>query len=94
MAQFLRIGGLDVHPVLKKCVESQIIPGTGVSADKFWASLETILKEFTPQNEALLKKRDAIQAQIDAWTLMRQGTNVVVNGYLLASARFTDLFIL
>lgn len=62
-----------MHPVLKKCVEAQIAPGTGVSADKFWASLETILREFTPENEALLKKRDAIQAQIDAWTLMRQG---------------------
>lgn len=73
MAQFLRIGGLEVHPVLKKCVETQIAPGTGVSADKFWASLETLLREFTPQNEALLKKRDAIQAQIDAWTLVREG---------------------
>lgn len=73
MASYAKIGGLEVHPVLKGCVENEIIPGSGIAAGKFWKDLETLLREFTPKNFALLKKRDSIQAQIDAYLLERKG---------------------
>ena len=50
-----------------------ICPGTGVSETQFYKSLDAILGHFGPKNAALLRKRDAIQASIDAWMLERKG---------------------
>ena len=58
---------LDVAPVLKIFIETEALPGTGVSAEVFWAGLTGILAEMTPRNTALLAKRDALQGRIDAW---------------------------
>jgi malate synthase len=52
---------------LRAFVEAQLLPGTGLDAAGFWASLEAILRDFTPRNQALLSRRDDLQAQIDAW---------------------------
>ncbi|MGD8560579.1 MAG: malate synthase G [Gammaproteobacteria bacterium] len=48
-------------------VNEEIIPGTGINADEFWAALERCVKELGPKNKTLLKKRDELQHQIDAW---------------------------
>ena len=58
---------LTLDDTLKTFVEAELLPGTGVAADTFWAGLEQILAEFTPRNATLLARRDALQAQIDAW---------------------------
>ncbi len=59
--------GLVVAPVLKSFMEAEALPGTGVDAARFWAGMERILGELAPANAALLRKRDEMQAQIDAW---------------------------
>jgi malate synthase len=59
--------GLLVAPVLKAFMETEALPGTGVEPARFWEAMERILRELAPQNAALLKKRDDLQAQIDAW---------------------------
>mmetsp|Transcript_582 Transcript_582/g.1502 ORF Transcript_582/g.1502 Transcript_582/m.1502 type:complete len:732 (-) Transcript_582:293-2488(-) len=69
MSNYVRIGGLQVHRALRKVLEEEIAPGTGISSSKVFESLEALLKEFAPQNEALLRKRDSIQAQIDSYCL-------------------------
>ncbi len=58
---------LHVAPVLKTFIETEVLPGTGVEAGAFWAGLSSLLADFAPRNAALLAKRDALQAQIDAW---------------------------
>ena len=63
----ISIGELQVEKVLYDLVANEITPGTGVSAESFWAELESILKDMMPVNQALLKKRDELQAQIDSW---------------------------
>ena len=60
-------GELDIAPVLHDFVEHRLTPDSGVSADEFWAALETILAELGPPNAALLARRDELQAQIDEW---------------------------
>jgi malate synthase len=59
--------GLVVAPVLKAFMETEALPGTGVEPTRFWEAMERILRELAPRNAALLRKRDELQAQIDAW---------------------------
>ena len=71
---------LSVDDTLQSFVETELLPGTGVTPDAFWAALERILADFTPRNAALLQRRDELQAQIDAWWLGRRGRPLDVGG--------------
>ena len=68
-SSYVTLGPIKVHQTLQQTVEKEILPGTNVSPAQFWKSLGTVLTEFGPRNEALLRKRDAIQAKIDAYLL-------------------------
>ena len=81
MTNRTRIGGLQVADVLYDLVTNDIIPGTGVEADVFWAQLERCLDELGPRNRALLEKRDELQQQIDEWHLERAGQEHDANAY-------------
>jgi malate synthase len=59
--------GLFVAPILKNFIETEALPGTGVEPARFWEAMERTLREMAPTNAALLAKRDALQAKIDAW---------------------------
>ena len=63
------LGPIKVHEALHQTVEKDILPGSGISSDQFWKALGAVIVEFGPRNEALLRKRDAIQAKIDAYLL-------------------------
>ncbi|MBN9335778.1 malate synthase G [Devosia sp.] len=67
MTTYLERSGLRVATELCALVDSEILPGTGVSADHFWQHYAEILADLGPINRALLEKRDDIQAKIDAW---------------------------
>jgi len=73
MTEHVQVGGLQVAKVLFDFVNNEAIPGTGVSADQFWAGAEKIINDLAPKNKALLSKRDTLQAQIDAWHQARKG---------------------
>ena len=67
MTERVQIGELQIAAELHKLVTEEIVPGTGVSADVFWAELEQIVGDLAPVNRALLQKRDEMQAKIDQW---------------------------
>ena len=67
MTERVRIGGLQIAEELHNLITEDVIPGTGVSADVFWAELEKIVSDLAPVNRTLLKKRDDIQAKMDQW---------------------------
>ena len=73
MANTVEVGGLKVDEGLYHLVQNEIAPGTGVEADAFWMSLGEIVVDLGPKNRGFLKKRDALQQQIDAWHLTRKG---------------------
>ena len=73
MTERVQVGGLQVARVLFDFVNNEAIPGTGLSAEKFWAGAEAVINDLAPKNKALLAKRDELQAQIDAWHQARAG---------------------
>ncbi|MGZ3276649.1 MAG: malate synthase G [Caulobacteraceae bacterium] len=72
-SKFADRGGLKVARTLAEFIEGRALPGTGIAPDAFWAGAAEIFEGFTPENRALLKTRDDIQAKIDAWHEARRG---------------------
>jgi malate synthase len=58
---------MRVDAGLKSFVEDKVLPGTGIGAGRFWDGLRSILEDLAPRNRALLQRRDALQAEVDAW---------------------------
>jgi len=66
--------GLSVARELYELVNNEIIPGTGVNADGFWACFARLIEDLAPKNRALLEKRGRIQAQVNEWHQAHPGT--------------------
>ncbi len=64
---------LSVDGELVDFVEKEVLPGTGVGAEDFWAELAHILARFQDENLALLAERDRLQSAIDGWHLAHKG---------------------
>jgi len=73
MTEHVQVGGLRVAKVLFDFVNNEAIPGTGLTADQFWAGADKVIHDLAPKNKALLAKRDDFQARIDAWHQARAG---------------------
>lgn len=59
--------GLHVAKELATFLEAEALPGTGIDAERFWTGCSTLVHEFGPRNAALLRRREDLQAQINAW---------------------------
>lgn len=81
MTERIKKGALEIATELYDLIEKEIMPGTGVESEKFWAELESILTDLAPKNKALLEKRDEIQKQIDAWHIERKGKAIDLDEY-------------
>ncbi|MGL4238053.1 malate synthase G [Tabrizicola sp.] len=73
MTQRTDRAGLQVADVLARFVEDEALPGTGITPTAFWEGFSGLLRDFAPGNRALLAKREALQAKIDAWHITRRG---------------------
>ena len=73
MADTIERSGLKVDAALAAFVESEVLAPLGKDAGAFWQGFAALLDTYVPQNRALLAKRDALQAQIDAWHSDRAG---------------------
>lgn len=58
---------LQIDPVLKEFVDTRVLDGLDVTPDAFWSGFSKIVTELSPQNRALLAKREEIQAKLNAW---------------------------
>ena len=63
----IRIEDLEIHPVLYGFVNEEAIPGTGLEAGDFWRGFASLVRRLSPENAALLARRDRLQSEIDAW---------------------------
>jgi len=64
---YLEKDGIRFAAPLVEFVDSKCIPGSGLTADAFWAGAAKIFKEFSGENDRLLQVREDLQAKIDAW---------------------------
>jgi len=64
---------LQVANVLHQFIESRVLPGTGVSAPKFWKGFDALVADLAPKNIALLAERDRLQTELDAWHTAHPG---------------------
>jgi malate synthase len=65
LAQYELISGIEVDKSLRRFLEEEALPGTGIEPAAFWFGFSTLLRELTPENRRLLRKREDLQARID-----------------------------
>ena len=58
---------LQVASNLHRFIEDRVLPGTGVASATFWLGFDAIVADLAPKNIALLKERDRLQTELDAW---------------------------
>ncbi|MEN2397093.1 malate synthase G [Pseudomonas halotolerans] len=58
---------LQVAVNLQRFVDEQVLPGTGIEREAFWAGFDALVHDLAPHNRALLAERDALQAKLDSW---------------------------
>jgi malate synthase len=66
MPEMLDRAGLSVAPQLVSFVEEQVLPAVGLDPGIWWQGVADIFGLFSPENRALLAKRDTLQEQIDS----------------------------
>ncbi|GAB5446529.1 malate synthase G [Gymnodinialimonas sp.] len=64
--------GLQVAPELAAFIDTQALPGSGVTSEAFWQGFSDLAHDLAPQNAALLARREDLQAQIDQWHIARR----------------------
>jgi malate synthase len=58
---------LKIDKTLYDFVNDEAIAGSGIQTQKFWSGFSALVREMAPRNAALLRRRDELQAKIDAW---------------------------
>src|SRR5258707_13432721 len=64
---------LKIDKALYEFVNDEAIPGSGIRAQAFWSGFAALVRAFAPRNAALLRRRDELQAKIDAWHHLNPG---------------------
>ncbi|HEY2145485.1 MAG TPA: malate synthase G [Steroidobacteraceae bacterium] len=67
MRATVTIDHLQVDLSLYEFVNKEALPGTGVEQQRFWSGFSAMVRSLVPRNAALLRRRDELQAKIDAW---------------------------
>ncbi|MFZ3206013.1 MAG: malate synthase G [Pseudomonas sp.] len=58
---------LQVAANLQRFVDEEVLPGTGLAREAFWAGFDALVHELAPHNRALLAERDRLQGELDTW---------------------------
>ncbi len=74
MTDTVERAGLTVGTELADFIETEALPGTGITTDHFWAEFAQLIADFAPTNAALLRTRSEMQASIDRWHRANPGT--------------------
>ena len=74
--------GLKINKKLFEFVNNEIIPGTNIKSEEFWANFEKVVHELAPINKNLIQKRENIQKKIDEWHKKNKGKELNKKEYL------------
>src|SRR6267142_706013 len=81
MTDRVKVGNLRVAQVLYDFINNEALPGTDIDPDSFWAGVDKVVTDLTPQNQSLLNTRDELQAQIDKWHRHRVIEPIDIDAY-------------
>jgi malate synthase len=73
MRATVSIDELKIDKGLYDFVNDEAIPGGGIQAQEFWRGFAAMVRALAPRNAELLRKRDELQAKIDAWHRQNPG---------------------
>jgi malate synthase len=65
LPQYELISGIEVDQALKAFIECEALPGTGIEPADFWSGFSALLRDLTPENKRLLRRREDLQSMID-----------------------------
>ncbi len=82
MTEFVNCHNLKVAANLKRFVDDEVIPGTGLTPELFWADFDSLVHDLAPVNRELLKERDRLQAQLDKWHKSNPGPVTDMPAYI------------
>ncbi|MGE6388649.1 malate synthase G [Pseudomonas sp. NPDC078416] len=82
MTEFVNCHNLKVAANLKRFVDEEVIPGTGLSPELFWADFDSLVHDLAPTNRELLKERDRLQTQLDKWHKSNPGPVTDMPAYI------------
>jgi malate synthase len=72
---------LQVATQLANFIDDEVLPGTGLRSDHFWAGFDAIVADLAPRNAALLAERDRLQAALDDWHRAHPGPIADADAY-------------
>ncbi len=80
-AASIAVAELKVDPALYDFVTREAMPGTGIDERKFWSGVADLIRALGPLNATLLRRRDQLQARIDAWHHEHTGVKFQLQSY-------------
>ena len=80
--KYISLGQLSIASELLNFVNKELLPGTGVSKEKFWKGLDRYVHELAPKNKNLIEFREVLQKKIDIWHRDKKGKKVSSKKYL------------
>jgi malate synthase len=82
MTEFVNCHNLKVAANLKRFVDEDVLPGTGLDPEVFWADFDSLIHDLAPLNRELLVERDRLQTQLDAWHKSNSGPVTDMPAYI------------
>ncbi|PIC86640.1 malate synthase G [Sporosarcina sp. P20a] len=73
MTNYEKVGKLQVATELYNFVKEEVLPGLEIQNEQFWTNFDSLIHELTPENKALLEKRDELQKTISEWHQNNKG---------------------
>ena len=73
MTNHVSRAGVSIDAKLATFLEAEVLTPLGRDVGAFWQGFAALLEQFAPRNEALLLKRENLQATIDSWHKERAG---------------------
>ncbi|HEX8300698.1 malate synthase G [Sphingomonas sp.] len=67
------MSGLQADAELRRFVDGEVLPGTGIAPEPFWAGFAELIRDLTPENRRLLRRRGELQELIDERNLGLDG---------------------
>jgi malate synthase len=69
MTKYVEKGNLKIASVLYDFLNYEVLPGSKLDQESFWTNFESLIDELSPQNRALLDRREEFQQKLNDWHL-------------------------